>query len=48
VACGGDCGGIGDDDAGEADVCEVIGRMDWKYEKTDMYAWSTAPASLFL
>ena len=48
VACGGNRGGIGDDDAREADVCEVMERMDWKYEKTDMYAWSTAPASLLL
>ena len=48
VVCGGGCGCDGDDDAREADVCKVIGRMDWKYEKTDMYAWSTAPASLLL
>ena len=48
VVCGGNRGGVGDDDAGEEDVYKVIGRMDWKYEKTDMYAWSTAPASLLL
>ena len=48
VACGGDCGGIGDDDAREADVCEVIPeRMD-DNEKIILYTVLIASHSLFL
>lgn len=48
VACGGGCGGVGDDDAREADVCEVISeRMD-DNEKISLYTVLIASHSLFL
>ena len=48
VACGCCCGGVGDDDAREADVCEVIPeRMD-DNEKIILYTVLIASHSLFL
>ena len=48
VVCGGNRGGYGDDDAREADVCEVISeRMD-DNEKIILYTVLIASHSLFL